>query len=141
VGAVTNLPVALAPGMGLNGYFASIVGSCAKPDHGPFQPQYMGLYGPMDLDNPLPEMYGECESWGKTKLPWTDAMGAVFISGWVRGLMRARVLRDGARLTQRLCLRRSFTSSSPVRAPGCFGDARPLATHGLRTIPHNATPF
>jgi hypothetical protein len=135
VGAVTNLPVALAPGMGLNGFFASIVGSCPKPDHGPFQPQYMGLYGPMDLDNPLPEMYGECDSWGKTKLPWTDAMGAVFISGWVRGLMHARVLRDGARLTQRLCLRRSFTSSSPVRALAAAALRAPATARGA------ATPF
>ena len=23
-----------------------------------------------------------CATWGKTNLPWSDAMGAVFISGW-----------------------------------------------------------
>jgi hypothetical protein len=43
MGVLVNVPVALAPGMGLNGYFASVVNN--------------------------------------QKLTWTDAMGAVFISG------------------------------------------------------------
>eukprot|EP01035_Chromulina_nebulosa_P019061 gene19061-24883_t len=57
-----NAPIALAPGMGLNGFFSKIVSNCeANPS---------GLSGGT-----------ACPGWGESSLPWTDAMGAVFISG------------------------------------------------------------
>lgn len=63
MGFVVNLPVALAPGMGLNGYFASIAPACPA--------------------NPTGDSKGTpCPGWGEYSLPWSDAMGAVFISGW-----------------------------------------------------------
>jgi len=50
--------------MGLKGYFATIAPACYP-------------------DNPTGEYSGvHCPGWGETSLPWTDAMGAVFISGW-----------------------------------------------------------
>lgn len=63
MGFLVNLPVALAPGMGLNGYFATIAPACPA--------------------NPTGDIKGTpCPGWGDYSLPWSDAMGAVFISGW-----------------------------------------------------------
>jgi adenine/guanine/hypoxanthine permease len=63
MGLFVNVPVALAPGMGLNGYFATIAATCH--------------------DNPTGDINGvQCPSWGVSTLPWSDAMGAVFLSGW-----------------------------------------------------------
>lgn len=62
MGLLVNVPVALAPGMGLNGYFATVASSCEA--------------------NPNGALHGvECKGWGEATLPWSDAMGAVFISG------------------------------------------------------------
>ena len=64
MGLFVNVPVALAPGMGLNGFFASIAKNCN--------------------DNPTGNIHGTaCPDWGTKSLPWSDAMGAVFISGWI----------------------------------------------------------
>lgn len=63
MGFLVNLPVALAPGMGLNGFFSTIAKNCAANPTGV-------LSGP------------ECPGWGETSLPWSDAMGAIFLSGW-----------------------------------------------------------
>lgn len=64
MGLFVNLPIALAPGMGLNGFFAVIAKTCRE--------------------NPTGDINGfKCESWGKTTLPWSDAMGAIFISGGI----------------------------------------------------------
>eukprot|EP01038_Epipyxis_sp_PR26KG_P009181 gene9181-12380_t len=62
MGLMVNVPVALAPGMGLNGFFATIAPACT--------------------DNPTGDINGTpCPGWGTSSLPWSDAMGAVFISG------------------------------------------------------------
>lgn len=64
MGAFVNIPVALAPGMGLNGYFATVAKSCQE--------------------NPTGSIHGTpCKDWGDGNLPWSDAMGAVFVSGWI----------------------------------------------------------
>lgn len=62
MGLFVNVPVALAPGMGLNGFFATIALTCQANPTG-------------DINGP------HCDSWGVSTLPWSDAMGAVFISG------------------------------------------------------------
>lgn len=62
MGLMVNLPVALAPGMGLNGFFATIAPACPA--------------NPQNLLGSTP-----CPGWGETSLPWSDAMGAVFLSG------------------------------------------------------------
>lgn len=42
----------------------------------------------LDKNNPITDKElldyfpKDCPQWGVGKLPWTDAMGAVFISGW-----------------------------------------------------------
>ena len=73
MGALVNVPVALAPGMGLNGYFNTLTKNvCWGPEVNPGS-------GAQDLVKYFPT---DCPSWGKTSLPWSDAMGAVFISGW-----------------------------------------------------------
>jgi len=62
MGLLVNIPVALAPGMGLNGFFATIAPTCQ--------------------DNRTGDINGTpCPTWGTSSLPWSDAMGAVFISG------------------------------------------------------------
>jgi len=62
MGLFVNIPVALAPGMGLNGFFATIAPTCQ--------------------DNRTGDINGTpCPTWGTSSLPWSDAMGAVFISG------------------------------------------------------------
>ena len=78
MGLVVNVPVALAPGMGLNGYFAHIATTCWDPS------AYGGKPGFLWTDKQLNEQFYSktCPDWGKNSLPWTDAMGAVFISGW-----------------------------------------------------------
>ena len=74
-GAVVNVPVALAPGMGLNGYFNTLTKNvCWDAATGVNKGS-----SAQDLIKYYPK---ECPEWGKTALPWTDAMGAVFISGW-----------------------------------------------------------
>jgi AGZA family xanthine/uracil permease-like MFS transporter len=65
MGLIVNVPVALAPGMGLNGYFNSVARTCPTL-------------------NPTGDINGvQCPSWGHSTLPWSDGMGAVFISGWI----------------------------------------------------------
>jgi AGZA family xanthine/uracil permease-like MFS transporter len=75
MGFLVNVPVALAPGMGLNGYFNTLTkGVCWDSTTG---------VNPGSSAQDLIKYYPkDCPSWGKTSLPWTDAMGAVFISGW-----------------------------------------------------------
>jgi xanthine/uracil/vitamin C permease (AzgA family) len=62
MGALVNIPVALAPGMGLNTFFKTMTSSC--------QPNVNG-----DIDGV------ECPGWGEDSLPWSDALGAIFLSG------------------------------------------------------------
>lgn len=62
MGALVNIPVALAPGMGLNTYFKTLTSSCPQNPNGSID----GL---------------ECPGWGEDSLPWSDALGAIFISG------------------------------------------------------------
>jgi len=63
MGLFVNVPVALAPGMGLNGFFAVAAQTCYA--------------------NPTGDINGvACPGWGEYILPWSDAMGAVFLSGW-----------------------------------------------------------
>lgn len=64
MGIVTNLPIVVGPSLGLNVYFRQIAMAC------PENPENI-LEGP------------ECHSWGISTLPWTDALGAVYISGWL----------------------------------------------------------
>lgn len=63
MGLYVNVPVALAPGMGLNGFFATIAPTC------------YGINDTGDINGT------HCPTWGSSTLPWSDAMGAVFISG------------------------------------------------------------
>jgi len=63
MGLFANVPIALAPGMGLNGYFATVSKVCAQNTIG---------------DGKATD---RCPSWGKTALPYTDALGAIFLSG------------------------------------------------------------
>jgi AGZA family xanthine/uracil permease-like MFS transporter len=62
MGALVNVPMALAPGMGLNGFFATVATTCKENKSG-------------SIDGV------RCAGWGDTSLPWSDAMGAVFLSG------------------------------------------------------------
>ena len=65
----------VAPGMGLNGFFASIAPACR--------------------DNPTGDINGTpCPGWGDSSLPWSDAMGAVFLSGIIYLLFTAVGLRS-----------------------------------------------
>jgi len=93
MGLVVNVPVALAPGMGLNGVFAVIagLGNCPGWIPGKYgnsdQVLWDGFPGKSTASNGADgmshmDMRQGCSTWGKTNLPWTDAMGAVFISGW-----------------------------------------------------------
>jgi len=83
MGAFVNVPVALAPGMGLNGVFGKYAGNVCWSTLGKADP------GPGATDRQLMDAYnqimknGGCPGWGVDSLPWTDAMGAVFISGWI----------------------------------------------------------
>ena len=92
MGSIVNVPIALAPGMGLNGYFSTIAGgvcwSNIPEGHGAdgYNPgsltddQLFSLFpGGTQWGSPTPP----CADWGKGSLPWTDAMGAVFISGFI----------------------------------------------------------
>lgn len=63
MGLVTNLPIVLGPSLGLNFFFAETARNCPKNHDGTI----LGV---------------PCVSWGLTTLPWADALGAVFISGW-----------------------------------------------------------
>ena len=65
MGLLVNVPVALAPGMGLNGYFNTIGRACP------------GINDTGSIDGT------PCPNWGTSSLPWSDAMGAVFLSGWI----------------------------------------------------------
>ena len=61
--------------MGLNGFFASIAPAC--------------------LDNPTGDINGTpCPGWGDSSLPWSDAMGAVFLSGIIYLVFTAVGLRS-----------------------------------------------
>ena len=89
MGLMVNVPVALAPGMGLNGYFNTVAGNVCFPLS---TPGYVLNGDEMLLKQNFPGGWPggvsgsannpACASWGKTHLPWSDAMGAVFISGW-----------------------------------------------------------
>jgi len=75
MGAFVNIPVALAPGMGLNGYFATVAKSC--------------------FANPTGDINGVvCPGWGESSLPWSDAMGSIFLSGWIYILLTITGLRS-----------------------------------------------
>lgn len=83
MGVFVNVPVALAPGMGLNGYFNNIAGSVCWGAYGAASDPGPGATAEQLMDAfKYIQDQGGCPSWGVSKLPWTDAMGAVFISGW-----------------------------------------------------------
>ena len=44
MGAFVNIPVALAPGMGLNGYFATVAKSCQENPTGSIHGKYILMY-------------------------------------------------------------------------------------------------
>jgi AGZA family xanthine/uracil permease-like MFS transporter len=63
MGITVNVPVVLGPSLALNILFAQISTTCsANPDG--------------DVDGP------HCPTWGESSLPWSDTLGAVFLSGW-----------------------------------------------------------
>jgi AGZA family xanthine/uracil permease-like MFS transporter len=64
MGFVTNLPLVVGPSLGLNAYFREVARGC--PDN-----------VKNTLEGPL------CPGWGEHSLPWSDALGAVYISGWL----------------------------------------------------------
>ena len=64
MGIVTNMPIVVGPSLSLNVYFREIAAEC-----------------PNNLTNELSK--SACASWGETTLPWSDALGAVYISGWL----------------------------------------------------------
>ena len=66
MGLCVNLPVVLGPSLALNVLFAQISTSCPENDRG----------------IALTDSDVNCEGWGTHSLPWTDTMGAVFLSGW-----------------------------------------------------------
>jgi len=74
MGSFVNIPVALAPGMGLNGYFATVAKSCKDNETG-------------SSDGTA------CSGWGESSLPWSDAMGAVLVSGLFYLLLTVTGLR------------------------------------------------
>jgi AGZA family xanthine/uracil permease-like MFS transporter len=75
MGLVVNIPVALAPGMGLNGYFNTLAATCYQ--------------------NPTGDTTKfQCPTWGKTTLPWNDAMGAVMVSGLIYLIFTVTGLRS-----------------------------------------------
>jgi len=84
MGAAVNVPVALAPGMGLNGYFNSLANNVCYPP-GVDTVTDAGLIAnfpggwPLGRGKYAASTIPACASWGKTSLPWSDAMGAVFI--------------------------------------------------------------
>jgi AGZA family xanthine/uracil permease-like MFS transporter len=66
MGFCVNLPVVLGPSLALNVLFAQISTNCEQNEAG------VASYS-SDMN---------CEGWGVNSLPWTDTLGAVFISGW-----------------------------------------------------------
>jgi hypothetical protein len=67
----------------LNGYFNTLAKNVCW--------DYSTGVGPGSSDEDLIKYFPtDCPQWGKTSLPWSDAMGAVFISGWVRVLRALR---------------------------------------------------
>lgn len=82
MGVLVNVPVALAPGMGLNGYFNTISKNVCWPKTGPKGEDWSTAWMAWDNEQLLDNFPKDCPGWGETSLPWTDAMGAVFISGW-----------------------------------------------------------
>jgi adenine/guanine/hypoxanthine permease len=63
MGFTVNLPVVLGPSLAINILFRQIATTCD--------------------DNVGGDIYGwACDGWGVDSLPWTDALGAVFLSGW-----------------------------------------------------------
>ena len=63
MGLTVNLPVVLGPSIALNVLFAQVSTRCAENMTG-------------DVDGT------ECPHWGTHGLPWSDTLGAVFLSGW-----------------------------------------------------------
>ena len=66
MGLCVNLPVVLGPSLALNVLFAQISTTCPENDRG----------------IALRDSDVNCEGWGTHSLPWTDTMGAIFLSGW-----------------------------------------------------------
>lgn len=66
MGFCVNLPVVLGPSLALNVLFAQISTNCEDNTQG--------------VANFASDR--SCPGWGHDSLPWTDTMGAVFISGW-----------------------------------------------------------
>jgi AGZA family xanthine/uracil permease-like MFS transporter len=66
MGLLVNLPVVLGPSLALNVLFAQISTRCDANEAGTATQS-------TDID---------CPGWGESSLPWTDTMGAVFLSGW-----------------------------------------------------------
>jgi AGZA family xanthine/uracil permease-like MFS transporter len=64
MGVVTNLPIVIGPSLGLNVYFGELARTCEQ--------------NPKGLLDGYP-----CDTWGVTTLPWSDALGAVYLSGWL----------------------------------------------------------
>jgi AGZA family xanthine/uracil permease-like MFS transporter len=63
MGFTVNLPVVLGPSLALNILFAQIATTCSE--------------------NPTGDVHGpSCETWGISSLPWSDTLGAIFLSGW-----------------------------------------------------------
>lgn len=64
MGIVTNMPIVVGPSLALNFYFREVAVACPN--------------------NPTNELANSaCASWGESSLPWSDALGAVYISGWL----------------------------------------------------------
>ena len=65
MGLLANVPIALGPSVALQSYFASIATTCT------------GINDNGSINGTA------CPSWGTLTLPWSDAMGAIFLSGWI----------------------------------------------------------
>lgn len=181
MGALVNVPVGLAPGLGLNGVFAVIASAapCWSENglHKPFSTDkelfnafkamqdetldtYLPTIGQSATLNAATGKYGGCSAWGKTNLPWTDAMGAVFISGWfylfftftgLRSMMFKAVPKSlrasiavgigffitiiGASLSSPLLLRPGFGAPCAVRSPAPPGALALARATGGRASP------
>lgn len=77
------------PDHSLAGYFNSIAGGVCYPlsfnpggaTDDALRANYPGGW-PLGRGKYETSSIPTCPTWGKTNLPWSDAMGAVFISGW-----------------------------------------------------------
>ena len=203
MGFMVNVPVALAPGMGLNGYFNTVAGGVCWP-HSPTPSDSIhavdGLWGKtgkwlppappgfmfnspdsqflLNNDGPWwganggpPTAKGfpgnptgeqlikayfpggwpggdqnvhvpSCASWGVSKLPWSDAMGAVFISGWFYLFFTFTGLRSSACPQRLRCLCCAAANPlSPCSAfQGCAQVAARVHHRRHRVLYHDHRP-